>query len=187
MKGFQKVLRENAETDLPPFEEAEVEEGSNANKACNCNTNAMMYLIMAFTTEPDITMIMCSQTDELPSRLAWKVAKEMLEKYKLNDNMAQVEVQMMLNKVSMKSDDDPSVLFEQISQIQNQFGSAAHTINDGDLIATALSAALSKYRSVLTTEQLFHDDDLKLSHLKEAMHQLFHPNNLEHGSIIENK
>lgn len=30
---------------------------------------------------------------------------------------------MMLNKVSMKSDYDPSVLFEQISQIQNWFGS----------------------------------------------------------------
>lgn len=48
---------------------------------------------------------------------------------------------MMLNQVSMKSDDDSSVSFEQISQIQNHFGSAAQTINDSDLIATALSAA----------------------------------------------
>ena len=47
----------------------------------------------------------------------------------------------MLNQVSMKSDDDSSVSFEQISQIQNHFGSAAQTINDSDLIATALSAA----------------------------------------------
>ena len=60
---------------------------------------------------------------------------------------------MMLNNVSMKNDDDPSVLFKQISQIQNCFGSVAHTIEDGDLIATALAAAPSEYRSVLTTEQ----------------------------------
>ena len=78
--------------------------------------------------------------------------KELLEKYKPNDNMARVEARMMLNNVSMKNDDDPSVI-EQISQIQNCFGSAARTIEDGDLFATALAAAPSEYRSVLTTEQ----------------------------------
>ena len=40
----------------------------------------------------------------------------MLEKYKPNNNMARAEVQMMLDQVSMKSDDDPSVLFKQSSQ-----------------------------------------------------------------------
>lgn len=39
----------------------------------------------------------------------------MLEKNKPNDNMARVEARTMLNWVSMKPDDDPSVLFEQIS------------------------------------------------------------------------
>ena len=61
----------------------------------------------------------------------WKVVKELLEKYKRNNNVARVEAQiMMLNKVSMMSDDDPSILFEQISQIQNHFGMAACTIED---------------------------------------------------------
>ena len=51
----------------------------------------------------------------------------------------------MLNKVSMKSDDDPSILFEQISQIQNHFGMATRTIEDGDLIVAAIAAVLSEY------------------------------------------
>ena len=136
MKGFQKALKESAEADLPTSEEAEVEEGSNADKARNRNLNVMTYLTMAFTTESNMTMIMRAQTDNWPSGLAWKVVKELLEKYKPNDNMARVEARMMLNNVSMKSDDDPNVLFEQISQIQNRFGTAARTIEDGDLIGT---------------------------------------------------
>ena len=130
MKGFQKALEESAEVDLPTSEESEVEEGSNADKARNHNLDAMTYLTMAFTTESNMTMSMRAQTDDWPSGLAWKVVKEVLEKYKPNDNMARVEARMMLNNVSMKNDDDPSVLFEQISQIQNRFGSVAHTIKD---------------------------------------------------------
>ena len=153
MKGFQKALEESAEVDLPTSEESEVEEGSNADKARDRNLDAITYLMMAFMTKSNMTMIMRGQTDDWLSGLAWKVVKELLEKYKPNDNMARVEARMMLNNVSMKNDDDPSVLFEQISQIQNCFGTAARTIEDGDLIATALAAAPSEYHSVLTTEQ----------------------------------
>ena len=181
MKGFQKALKETAEADLPESEEAEVAEGSNADKARTRNLDAMTYLTMAFTTESNMTMIMRAQTIEWPSGLAWKVVKELLEKYKPNDNMARVEARMMLNNVSMKSDDDPSVLFEQISQIQNRFGMAARTIEDGDLIATALAAAPSEYKSLLTTEQRIKGDALKLSDLEDAMRQLYRQNNLERG------
>ena len=68
----------------------------------------------------------------------------------------------MLNNVSMKNDDDPIVLIEQISQIQNHFGSVACTIKDGVLIATGLAAAPSKYRSVLTTEQQIWGADWRM-------------------------
>ena len=108
---------------------------------------------MAFTVESNMTMFMQAQTDEWQSGLAWKVVKELPEKYKPNNNMARVEAQMMLNNVSMKNDDDPSLLFEQISQIQNQVGLVAHTIKDGDLIASALAVELIEYRSVLMTKQ----------------------------------
>ena len=179
MKGFQKALKESAKADLPTSEEVEVEKGSNADKACNHNLDAMTYLTMAFTTKSKMTMIMRAQTDDWPSGLAWKVVKELLEKFKPNDNMARVEARMMLNNVSTKNDDDPSVLFKQISQIQNCFGLAAHTIEDGDLIATVLAAAPSRYRSILTTEQQIRGADLTLNYLEDAMRQLFLQTNLE--------
>ena len=181
MKGFQKALKESVEADLTTSKEVEVEEGSNADKAHNRNLDAMTYLMMAFTTESNMTMIMRAQTDDWPSGLAWKVVKELLEKYKPNDNMARVEARMMLNNVSMKNDNDLSVLFEQISQIQNHFGSVARTIEDGDLIVTALAATPSEYHSVLTTEQRIRGADLTLNHLEDAMRQLSRQTNLERG------
>ena len=96
------------------------------------NFDAMMYLTIHDGSGYDVDNE--STIDEWPSRLAWKVVKKLLVKYKPNNNMANMEAQMMLNKVSMKSDDNLSVLFEQISQIQNCFGMAACTIGDGDLI-----------------------------------------------------
>ena len=108
---------------------------------------------MAFTVKSNMTMFMQAQNDEWLSELAWKVVKELPENYKPNNNMARVEAQMMLNNVSMKNDDDPSLLFEQMSQIQNQVGLVAHTIEDGDLIASALAVELIEYRSALMTKQ----------------------------------
>ena len=91
MKGFQKALKESAEAYLPTSEEVEVEEGSNADKAHNRNLDAMAHLMMALTNKSNMTMIMRAQTNDWPSRLAWKVVKELLEKYKPNDSMARVE------------------------------------------------------------------------------------------------
>lgn len=64
----------------------------------------MTYLAMVFTTEWNMMMIVCAQTDKWPSGLVWKLVKELLEKYKPNKNMAQVEVLMMLSNVSMEND-----------------------------------------------------------------------------------
>ena len=146
-----------------------MEEGSNADKARDQNFDAMMYLIMAFTTETDMTMIMRAQSDEWPSGLAWKVVKELMIKYKPKNNMAIVEARMMLNKVSMKNDDDPSILFEQISQIQNRFGMGTHTIEDGDLIAAAIVAVPNECRSIVAAEQRIRRGELTSNHLEDAM------------------
>ena len=51
-----------------PFEKVEVEEGSNSDKACDQNFDAMTYLTMVFTTEVDMMMTMRAQSDEWPSR-----------------------------------------------------------------------------------------------------------------------
>jgi hypothetical protein len=58
----------------------------------------------------------------------------------------------MLNKVSMKPNDDPRVIFEQISTIQNRCTTAMQQIEKEDLIAVVLNAAAKDYQGVLTCE-----------------------------------
>ena len=128
-----------------------------------------------------MTLIMRAQSDEWPSRLAWKVVKELMIKYKPNDNMARVEVRMMLNKVSMKNDDNPSVLFKQISQIQNQFGMVAHTIEDRDFIPAATAAVPNKYQCIVAAEQQIRGGELMLNHLEDAMQQFYQQTSLDKG------
>ena len=123
-----------------------------------------------------MTMIMRAQSDEWPSRLAWKVVKELMIKYKPNNNMARVEARMMLNKVSMKSDDDQSILFEQISQIQNRFGMAACTIEDGHLITAAIAAVPNEYRSIVAADQQICGGELcwKAPMLRQSLQYCLH-------------
>jgi hypothetical protein len=42
-------------------------------------------------------------------------------KYMPDDVITKVELRQMLGKVKMKKDDEPSILFEQLSAIENQF------------------------------------------------------------------
>jgi hypothetical protein len=48
------------------------------------------------------------------------------------------ELRTMLNEVSMKDAEDPSVLFEQVSAIRNRYDTAAHQIDEEELLAVVM-------------------------------------------------
>ena len=98
-------------------------------------------------------MIARAQTDEWPNGLAYMVVKELLDKYKPSDNMSRVEAGLMLINVTMKKNDDPSVLFEKISEIQNRYNTVTRKLDEEDLIATVIAVAPAEYKSLLTAEQ----------------------------------
>jgi hypothetical protein len=49
--------------------------------------------------------------------------------------------------------EDPSILFEQVTAIQNWYNTVAHQIDEEELIAVIMGAAPEKYLSVITCEQ----------------------------------
>jgi hypothetical protein len=77
----------------------------------------------------------------------------------------------MLAKVKMKKDDEPSILFEQLSAIENRFKKPGQQIPDDDLIAAVLTAAPKEYVSILTAEQRSKGIALRLTDLESAMTQ----------------
>ena len=56
----------------------------------------------------------------------------------------------MLNNVMMKKNNDPSVLFEKISENQNRCNTVMHKLDEEDLIAMVIVVAPTEYNSLLT-------------------------------------
>jgi hypothetical protein len=78
----------------------------------------------------------------------------------------------MLKKVLMKQNDDPRVIFEQISTIKNRYTMATQQIEKEDLIAVVLDAANKNYQAILTCEQRVKGISVMLLDLLEtAMNQ----------------
>jgi hypothetical protein len=75
----------------------------------------------------------------------------------------------MLNKVSMKPNSNPAVIFEQISTIKNRYCAGTRTIDNEDLIAVVLDAATKEYSSILQCEQRIGGTGLTLENLEETM------------------
>ena len=139
VKQFKNALKKEA--DLPDKEDDVLDETKDKMKieAKKRNEVAMANLAMAFTNEACMGLIYKSMTTEWPSGLAYKVIEELMAKYQPQDTITRVEIRQMLNRVSMKKDEDPATLFEQISSIRNRYSKTV--IHDGDLIAVVLDAA----------------------------------------------
>jgi hypothetical protein len=88
-------------------------------KAKKRNDIAMANLTMAFTSEITMGLVYKAQTEEWPGGLAHLVVAALKAKYMPNDVITKVELRHILSKVKMKKDDKPSILFEQLSAIEN--------------------------------------------------------------------
>lgn len=124
VKGFLPALQEGGEKDMPPNEEKDLDLADDAEKkhlaAKKRNAMAVASLTMSFNTESLITYATRkSCTEEWPGGLAYLIVKAHFKKYRPQDTITRVELRSMLNKVTMKTNDCPDKLFEQLSYIKN--------------------------------------------------------------------
>ncbi len=74
-------------------------------------------------------MIYKTMSKDWPAGLAHKVVVELFNKYSPDDRISRVELRAMLNGVSMKNSQDPSVLVDQIiSASRNRHATDTHHI-----------------------------------------------------------
>ena len=172
---FQKALKDG--DDMPDNEDEEIEETTNIGKRLNAGRNrnaiAMASLTMAFTTESLIGLIHAAMSDEWPSGLAYTVVEGLFRKYRPQDTITKVELRQELNKVTMKKNQNPSVLFEQIASIKNRFQQGKNKIAEEDLIAVVLAAAPEAYQSLLTSLQITYGNQITIELIEEVMHKLW--------------
>ena len=175
---FRQALTEDVEADLPTKEsDYETLTNSDPDKkkkaAYYRNMMAMANLTMAFENEALMGMVYNAMTAEYPTiGLAHIVVKQLMKKYRPSDTMTRVELRQELNKIKMKDNQNPSILFESISSIKNRFnGNTTCKVEDIDLVAVVLDAAPASYKAVLTAEQCFRGNALKLEDLEAAINQ----------------
>ena len=154
---FSAALKIGGEADLPQKEDDVLDETKPDEKvkadARKRNGVAMANLAMAFTSETLMGLIYKATTTEYRGGLAHMVVEALFKKYEPDDKITRVEMRELLTKVSMKANQDPSTLFEQISAIQNRYNTSTRKIDEEDLIAVILKAAPKDYQAVLTIEQ----------------------------------
>eukprot|EP00957_Ditylum_brightwellii_P169697 12916186-Ditylum_brightwellii.AAC.1 len=73
----------------------------------------------------------------------------------------------------MKRKDDPDMLFEQISGLQNRYNTTSFQVSMEEQIATVLDKAPAEYSTVLTCKQRTRGQSLTMNNLQSAMAQLF--------------
>jgi hypothetical protein len=172
---FAQALKIGGETDLPASDGTTIDQTTEPGKkqaaAKKRNEIALANFTMAFTSEGTISLVYKASTADWPDGLAHLVVVAMLNRYMPQDTVTRVELRQMLNKVSMKQNDDPRVIFEQISTIENRYTTGTQRIEKEDLIAVVLDAANKDYQAVLTCEQRVKGVSVTLLDLETAMNQ----------------
>jgi len=156
-------------------------------KAVEMNLEAMWSLTMAFSTERSMTLVYATQTKDWPNGVAWKVVKALKGEYQPNDRISLVEFRGRLSELTMKKDDEPKTMFENIASIKNMFREANFVINDEDLIAVVMEKAPHQYASVITVEQAIKKDQLTLEDLCRAMTDLYRMDTKHHKDAEDKK
>jgi hypothetical protein len=182
IKNFSQAIQRTAETDLPATEDMDVSQDKPKKAARDRNLMAISCLTMSFQDDTLMNIIEQSETADWPSGLAHCVIDELFKKYRPVDIISRVEMRTRLSQVSMKAEDDPRVLFNQLATIQSAYNNTSQRIDPYDLIAVVLEKAPNKYKSILTAEQRNKGANLSLTDLNNCMNDLFrtmNPNRID--------
>jgi hypothetical protein len=114
IKKTSQTIQRVAEKDLPANEATDASSDKTKKAARYRNRMAISCLTMAFQDDALLNMIEQSETSDWPSGLAYRVVDELFKKYRPVDIISRVDMRTRLSQVSMKSDDDPRVLFKQL-------------------------------------------------------------------------
>ena len=188
---FDEALSETREASLPATSTTTIDESTAAGRAAKAakkrNNIAIANFTSAFLTEELLNLIYRARTADWPKGEAYRVVQGLKKKYEPNDKVSRVELRNMLARISMKSSDDPSVLFGQLKRVENKYANAGLTIDEEELIAVVLSAAPKEYQGVLVSEQRAQGTGLTIDHLSEAMTQLYRQINGGKGDLSDDE
>ncbi len=138
VKNFVTACVVGGKASLPATFDTVLDKSTTAGKASafalRRKTLAVANLTIALTTEGLMGLMYKAMTPAYPGGLAHLVVSYLFKKYQPQDTISRVELRMMLAGIKMKKNEDPSVLFDQISGIEARHNTATKKIDEEDLI-----------------------------------------------------
>jgi hypothetical protein len=141
--------------------------------ASTANKRAMAYFALAFKTIKLLRLITKAKTEAWPGGEAWKVKKALSEKNRPDDLLTVSELKKRLNAVSLKGNQDPSYMFEELASIEHACLETKATLGSQDLIGAVFAVAPEKYHSVLNITAEIKGVGLDIDDLENAMYKLW--------------
>ena len=162
--GFAAAIKTTKEADLPDQEEEDANDTAKQKEARKRNSLAVCNFTLAFGTASCMSFVLGSTTAAFPSGLAYLIVKALFNAFKPQDTISRVEMRNELLALTLGAQDNPSTLFEQISSIKHRFPS----VDDADLIASAIAALPDAYHSSMTSLQMREGDSLTLDQVEQT-------------------
>jgi hypothetical protein len=171
MSKFKDILKESKERNLPEEEMSEENDGITKEQSIVIRKNeiAMASFSMAFTTDKAMNIVYAASTEGWPEGEAHLVVKNLMKKYRPLNTVSKIKMRQQLARIKMKKVTDPSILFEQLTSIQNQFLGPGKQLDKDGLIAIILEVATKEYRAILTVERKIKGDLLTVDDLERVM------------------
>jgi hypothetical protein len=118
-------LKEGRDKHLPEKEvsddEAQNELTKEQQTSIKKNEIAMASFLNTFTTEKAMNIIYSSCNENWPEGEAYLVVQELMKQYQALDAVSKIEIHQRLSRIKMKRGMDPSISFETLTSMQNQF------------------------------------------------------------------
>jgi hypothetical protein len=125
---FSQALATTQETDLPVLQEDadKLDQSDVANKkaieAMERNERVLSNLAVAFTTSKAMVHFHKATSAEWPDGLACNIVKSLLRNYQPQDVISGIEYENALRLFKLKKGQDPTELFDHITEINTQYG-----------------------------------------------------------------
>jgi hypothetical protein len=151
MSKFKDILVESRDGKLPEEELSEDNDGiaKEQRVAIRKNELAMANSSMTFTTDKAINIVYAAFTEGWSEGRVYLVVRKLMKKYRPLDNVSKIEMRQQLARIKMKKGTDPSILFEELTSIQNQYLGPGKRLDKAELIAIILDMATEEYRAIL--------------------------------------
>jgi hypothetical protein len=133
----------------------------------------MASFSMGFTTDKAMNIVYAASTEGWPEVEAYLVVKNLMKKYRPLDTVSKIKMRQQLARIKMKKGTDPSILYEQLTSIKNQFLGPSKQLDEDELIAIILDVATEEYHAILTVEQKIKGDALTVNDLERVMSKEF--------------